>query len=91
MRMIDNLTLAYNTFLFDIGYKMLEENPDDREVIAITFEHGRCALWALDDSGRENKDLADKVHQLAKQVREKRITWRDAPYLFPERQDPPEL
>lgn len=85
------LTLAYHRCEFGISYSILQENPDDREILAITFEHGRRALWALDDLGKEDKELSDRVYLLSKQVKEKRITWRDAPYMFPEYQDPPEF
>ncbi|MDO8510575.1 MAG: hypothetical protein Q7S55_00255 [Nanoarchaeota archaeon] len=89
-RIRDYLTLAYHGCFFDIGYGMLQQNPDDREVLAITFEHGRRALWALDDLGKEDKELSDRVYQLSKQIKEKRITRDDAPYMFPPN-EPPEF
>ena len=91
MALIQYFTPAYHTFLFNLGYEVLGQNPEDREVLALTFEHGRRALWGLDAIGREDQELADKVHQLSKVIKEKKITWEDAPYLFPERQDPPEF
>ena len=83
--------LVYHRFLFNFDYETLQQDPDDRELLAITFEHGRRALWALDDLEKEDKELSDRVYQLSKQVREKRITLDDTPYMFPERQDPPEF
>lgn len=90
-KIIQYLTPAYHTFLFDIGYSILQNNPDDREVLAITFEHGRRALWCLEDIGKEDKELSDKVYQLSRKVKEKKITRDDAPYMFPEYQNPPEF
>jgi len=83
-------TPAYHQFIFNLGYKSLEKSPDDREVLAVTFEHGRRALWGLEEIGREDGDLARKVHQLSKEIKTRNITWEDAPYMFP-RQEPPEF
>ena len=88
---LKSITPAYYSFIFDLGYRWLQDHPDDREVLAVTFEHGRRALWGLDKIGREDKDLADKVYDLSKQIKAKVITWEDAPYMFPERQNPPEF
>ena len=84
MNIIQYLTPAYHTFLFNLGYKTLEKNSDDREVLAVTFEHGRRALWGLDALGKKDQELSDKVHELSTIIKEKGITWEDAPYMFPD-------
>ena len=77
------LTLAWHKYIFGMGYDLLQKNSDDRELLAVTFDHGIRAIWALDDLKKEDKELSDKVHELSKQVREKKIGRDDAPYLFP--------
>lgn len=84
LKIIGYLTVAYHGFLFNQGYNILKKNPNDREILAITFEYGRRTLWALDDLDRKNKDLEEKVYALSKEIKQKGVTWEDAPYLFPE-------
>ena len=83
--------LVYHRFLFNFDYETLQQDPDDRELLAITFDHGVRAVWALDELKKEDKELSDKVHKLSKEIREKKIGREDAPYLLMDRQDPPEF
>ena len=84
------LGFIFDRYSFHECYRLLQEDPDDRELLAVTFDYGRQAVWALDDLKKEDKELSDKVHEIAKQVREKKIGREDAPYLFPP-YDPPEF
>jgi len=69
---MSNPDYLYHRCLFYIGYEVLQQFPQDLEVLNHTFEQGVLALYALDDLSKD-RDLAQKVYELSREREQRRL------------------
>lgn len=69
---MSNSDYLYHRCLFYIGYEVLQQFPEDLEVLNHTFEQGVLALYALENFDKD-RDLAQKVYEVSQEREQRRL------------------